>query len=201
MLYQVQNWPSVKMAQYGCTQAQPEPEPIIWPSMGSQALSQHWTWAWVRRVLMQAHQVPFALAAIKTGYGWVLLCFPPSFLPGTGHVIPLQGRWKLHGCGSPESSSAVLLTYFDTSGAPEVFWNLLKPHGCKACSLSRYVGLCSQGGFLNVVLHSSTCSLPLHLSPWQNWKCAVSCFIHPTKLAASHIVLLHNSWPETQLFT
>lgn len=149
--------------------------------MGSQAPSQHWTWAWVCRVLMQAHQVRFALAAIKTG--WVLLCFPPSFLPDTGHVIPPQDRWKLHGCGGPEGSP---LIYFNILSALEVFWNLLKPLGCKACSFNRYVGLCSQGGFLNVILLSSTCSLPFHLSAWQNWRCALSCSIHPTRLAASH---------------
>lgn len=65
-------------------------------------------------------QVCIVLAAIKTGRGWVLLSFPPSFLPDTGHVIPPQDRWKLHGCGCPEGGSVLLFTYFNIWGAFEV---------------------------------------------------------------------------------
>lgn len=121
VLYQVQNWPSKKTAQYGCTPAQPESEPIMLPSVGSQApstldLSLRASGA----VLTQVPQVCVVLAAIKTGHGWVLLSFPLSFLPDTGHIIPLQDRWKLHGCGCPERSSVLLFTYFNTLGAFEV---------------------------------------------------------------------------------
>lgn len=69
---------------------------------------------------MQAPQVSVVLAAIKAGRGWVLLCFPPSFLPDTSHIIPPQDRWKLYGCGGPEGSLVLPLTYFNTLSAPEV---------------------------------------------------------------------------------